>query len=186
MVLAGGRTDYKVAWAGGEEDSDDDACAITAVTRVDDPVASIDLCEEDEATKAAATAAAEAQRQHNNAAPAADAAGAALKDGYTRGLLNFLDEEAQNAKLQSLWESTKHFVDKARKTQPNKQQLLLELKVSETGLCSNIMRVMRVFVPRPVCFCPPFPRLAPVDLTQLVYIWMYIYVCVCVCVCVCV
>jgi len=39
--------------AGGEEDSDDELCAITAVTRVDDPVASFDLCgEEDEATKA--------------------------------------------------------------------------------------------------------------------------------------
>mmetsp|Transcript_82179 Transcript_82179/g.133352 ORF Transcript_82179/g.133352 Transcript_82179/m.133352 type:complete len:217 (-) Transcript_82179:169-819(-) len=38
---------------GGEEDSDDELCAITAVTRVDDPVASFDLCgEEDEATKA--------------------------------------------------------------------------------------------------------------------------------------
>jgi len=39
-----------------------------------------------------------------------------------------------------LWEFTKIEVDKACKVQPSKRQLLLDLEVTETGLCSNRLR----------------------------------------------
>jgi len=119
-----------IVWAGGEEDSDGEDCAITAVTRVDDPVASFDLCEEEDgATKVTMTVAAQQNSELPSttaAAPTADAAGNALDKG-----------EAQKAKLTALWQSTKYYVDHACKVQPDKRQPLLGLEVTETGVCSN-------------------------------------------------
>jgi len=41
----------------------------------------------------------------------------------------------------AFWELTKIEVDKAYKVQPSKRQLLLDLEVTETGLCSNRLTV---------------------------------------------
>jgi len=115
-----------IVWAGGEEDSDGEDCEITAVIRLDDPVASFDLCEEEDGTtKEAMTVAAQQNSELPSttaAAPTADAAGNALDKG-----------EAQMAKLTALWQSTKFHVDHACKVQPD----LLGLEVTETGVCSN-------------------------------------------------
>jgi len=77
--------DGVIARAGSEEDSDGVDCAITAATRVDDPVASFDLCgEEDEATKAAMTVAAQQNSEVPSttaAVPSADAASNAFHKG---------------------------------------------------------------------------------------------------------
>jgi len=40
----------------------------------------------------------------------------------------------------AFWELTKIEFDKACKVQPGKRQLLLDLEVTETGLCSNRLR----------------------------------------------
>lgn len=126
---------YKVAWAGGEEESDDEECAITAVTRVDDPVASFDLCEEeDEATKSAVTAEAGVQKQQASPLPSANAAAHATN---AAGALD--NGEAQKAKRTALWESTKIHVDQTFKVQPDKKKMMLDLQVTEIGLCSKII-----------------------------------------------
>jgi len=103
-----------IVWAGGEEDSDGEDCEITAVIRLDDPVASFDLCEEEDGTtKEAMTVAAQQNSELPSttaAAPTADAAGNALDKG-----------EAQMAKLTALWQSLKFHVDHACKVQPDKR-----------------------------------------------------------------
>ena len=45
------------------------------------------------------------------------------------------EKQKNEAKLTALWESTKFLIDDACKAHLDKMQLLLDLKVTETGLC---------------------------------------------------
>ena len=97
--------------AGGQEESDDEDCTITAITRVDDPVASIDLCSQSED-----------------------------KDKPSKGKINQValgavaPQEKEEDDSGALWESTKVFVDQVRKMQPDKTLMLLDLQVNEKGV----------------------------------------------------
>jgi len=51
----------------------------------------------------------------------------------------------KDASLTALWESTMIDVDQACKVQPDNTQLLRDLEVTETSLCSNIDGVSVVF-----------------------------------------
>ena len=52
-------------------------------------------------------------------------------------LKKLAEEEEKEASVTALWESAKIDVDQARKVQPDKRQLLLDLKVTAIGVCPH-------------------------------------------------